>query len=73
MNDDGDRTDRIYATRLPPGEFVFDERVAAVFEDMINRSVPGYRTILTMIGVMANRYCGPGSRIYDLGCSLGGW
>ncbi len=25
-----------------------------------------------MIGVLADRYCQPGSRVYDLGCSLGG-
>jgi tRNA (cmo5U34)-methyltransferase len=43
-----------------------------VFTDMINRSVPGYGTILTMIGTLAERYAQPGSRCYDLGCSLGG-
>ncbi|MGA0805761.1 MAG: carboxy-S-adenosyl-L-methionine synthase CmoA [Pseudohongiellaceae bacterium] len=51
--------------------FVFDERVAAVFEDMINRSVPGYATIVGMIGTLAQRYAQPGSLCYDLGCSLG--
>jgi len=64
--------DRLFATKMLPGDFVFDDRVARVFEDMINRSVPGYSTILAMIGVMAQRYCEPGSRVYDLGCSLGG-
>ena len=39
---------------------------------MINRSVPGYSTIISMIGVLAERYCGAGSTIYDLGASLGG-
>lgn len=55
-----------------PGDFVFDHQVANVFEDMINRSIPGYSTIIAMIGVLAERYCQEGSRIYDLGCSLGG-
>ena len=64
--------DQIYAASVPPSDFVFDEKVANVFEDMINRSVPGYETIISMIGVLANRYYQRGSFIYDLGCSLGG-
>lgn len=68
----GNKQDSIYATALPRQDFVFDAKVAAVFTDMINRSVPGYATIISMIGVLANRYCTPGSTIYDLGCSLGG-
>jgi len=54
-----------------PGDFVFDRRVVKVFPDMINRSVPGYGTIVPMIGMIARRYARPDSRIYDLGCSLG--
>lgn len=64
--------DSIYATERPREDFVFDEKVAAVFTDMIGRSVPGYATIISMIGVLANRYCSKGSNLYDLGCSLGG-
>lgn len=64
--------DTIFSTPQSRADFVFDDKVAAVFSDMINRSVPGYATILSMIGVLAKRYCKPGSRIYDLGCSLGG-
>jgi tRNA (cmo5U34)-methyltransferase len=64
--------DNIFADPQSRSDFVFDEKVAAVFTDMINRSVPGYGTILSMIGVLAARYCTPGSHVYDLGCSLGG-
>jgi tRNA (cmo5U34)-methyltransferase len=64
--------DTLYRQPGPVTDFVFDDRVAAVFTDMINRSVPGYGTILTMIGTFAERYAQPGSRCYDLGCSLGG-
>ncbi len=64
--------DRVFATPGETADFVFDERVAEVFTDMINRSVPGYATIVSMSGVLAERYCQPGSRVYDLGCSLGG-
>ncbi|HBS26820.1 MAG TPA: carboxy-S-adenosyl-L-methionine synthase CmoA [Gammaproteobacteria bacterium] len=52
--------------------FVFDAAVADVFADMINRSVPGYATILGMLGVIAEKYVQPESNIYDLGCSQGG-
>jgi tRNA (cmo5U34)-methyltransferase len=64
--------DRVFTEQRLPGDFVFDDKVAQVFEDMINRSVPGYSTIVGMIGLLAERYCQPGSRVYDLGCSLGG-
>src|SRR5690554_67370 len=66
------RHDNLFATPQQRSDFVFDDKVADVFSDMINRSVPGYATILSMIGVLAARYHQPGTRIYDLGCSLGG-
>ncbi len=52
-------------------DFVFDAQVAAVFPDMIRRSVPGYETLLPLTGLIAARHALPGSRCYDLGCSLG--
>lgn len=64
--------DKIFAETKLPGDFVFDENVASVFEDMISRSIPGYSTIIAMIGLLAGKYCQEQSRIYDLGCSLGG-
>ena len=54
-----------------PGDFVFDDRVVRVFPDMINRSVPGYGQIVAMLGLLSRRYAQDGSRLYDLGCSLG--
>ncbi|MBN2647497.1 MAG: carboxy-S-adenosyl-L-methionine synthase CmoA [Thiotrichales bacterium] len=53
------------------GAFQFDASVAAVFPDMIQRSVPGYQTILTGIGELTKRHAQPHTRLYDLGCSLG--
>lgn len=53
------------------GDWTFDERVAEVFPDMIQRSVPGYSNIISMIGMLAGRFVTPGSQVYDLGCSLG--
>ena len=53
------------------GDWTFDERVAEVFPDMIQRSVPGYSNIISMIGMLAERFVQPDSHVYDLGCSLG--
>ncbi|USD64336.1 carboxy-S-adenosyl-L-methionine synthase CmoA [Vibrio sp. SCSIO 43136] len=53
------------------GDFTFDERVAEVFPDMIQRSVPGYSNIISAIGMLAERFVKPHSNVYDLGCSLG--
>ena len=52
-------------------DFVFDEKVVDVFPDMINRSVPGYSTIINLLGIITRQYARPGTNIYDLGCSLG--
>lgn len=66
------KRDAIYA--LPHAlvaDFTFDEQVAAVFPDMIKRSVPGYQQMVAYTGLWAERFAQPNSRIYDLGCSLG--
>ena len=52
-------------------DFAFDEAVVKVFPDMIRRSVPGYGDIISLMGLLAAQYAQPGSRCYDLGCSLG--
>lgn len=65
--------DRIYHQPLAAiADFRFDAQVADVFADMIDRSVPGYRSIITMIETLTARYSLPSSKLYDLGCSLGG-
>ena len=65
--------DQIYSESMAKiADFRFDDRVADVFSDMIERSVPGYRSILTMIETLTQHYAQPGSNLYDLGCSLGG-
>lgn len=63
--------DTLFADSNKPGDFVFDDKVAAVFSDMINRSVPGYSTIISMIAVLAEKFSQENTLIYDLGCSLG--
>jgi len=66
------RKDSLYAN--PLGEiaaFKFDDAVVDVFPDMIQRSVPGYSTIISAIGLLAGRFSRENSICYDLGCSLG--
>ena len=52
-------------------DFAFDSDVAAVFPDMIRRSVPGYETVVPLTGLIAAHHLPTGGRCYDLGCSLG--
>ena len=66
------KADNIFATPLEQMvDFRFDERVVDVFPDMIQRSVPGYGTLISNIGIMAACYAQENSRCYDLGSSLG--
>lgn len=67
-----DRRDTLFANPLDQvGGFQFDSTVVDVFPDMIKRSVPGYATIINMIGNLSEDYAVSDSRCYDLGCSLG--
>jgi len=64
--------DAIYAKKITDvADFRFDAAVAAVFTDMINRSIPGYADLVKYIGVLAKRFVTHDSLVYDLGCSLG--
>ena len=47
------------------------KKVASVFDDMLDRSVPFYREIQRMLGEMAVDFAVDGTNIYDLGCSTG--
>ena len=63
--------DTVYQSGDPGEPFRFNAEVAAVFPDMLRRSIPGYEASLEAIGSLAARYVRPGTRCYDLGCSLG--
>jgi tRNA (cmo5U34)-methyltransferase len=63
--------DTVYQHGDPGEPFRFNAEVAAVFPDMLRRSIPGYEASLEAIGSLAARYVQPGTRCYDLGCSLG--
>jgi len=64
--------DNIYENKLKSvSSFKFDAKVAHVFDDMIQRSVPGYKEILKHAPVLCEHYTKGNGRIYDLGCSTG--
>ena len=64
--------DRIFADAVERvDDFVFDGRTAAVFDDMLVRSVPFYAEMQRMSGELAADFAQPGSALYDLGCSTG--
>jgi len=72
VNQKKEDKDRVFSESLSDVKpFEFNETVANVFHDMISRSVPGYELLLRMIGLYADIFVQPGSRVFDLGCSLG--
>ena len=80
LNDRSLMTDKVTPTRrdtlfaelaAEPSTFSFNDAVVDVFPDMIQRSVPGYGTVVRMSGILSEQYAQEGTHIYDLGCSLG--
>lgn len=66
------KLDMVYAKpQVAVEPFSFNEQVAEVFPDMIERSVPGYQTMLSMLGHLTQKFSKPNAHYYDLGCSLG--
>tara|TARA_B100000900_G_scaffold299201_1_gene257783 strand:- start:3372 stop:4100 length:729 start_codon:yes stop_codon:yes gene_type:complete len=66
------RRDKLFAELVAePSTFSFNDAVVDVFPDMIQRSVPGYGTVVRMSGILGEQYAQEGTHIYDLGCSLG--
>ena len=60
--------DTIFAAPIEKlGDFTFDESVAEVFPNMIQRSIPGYSNIIMAIGMLAERFVTADSQVYDLG------
>jgi len=50
-------------------QFEFDEEVASVFDDMLDRSVPYYKETLRITTNFALQYLNENETVYDLGCS----
>jgi tRNA (cmo5U34)-methyltransferase len=63
--------DTLFQKGHTSGKFEFNERVAEVFDDMLDRSVPFYGQVIAMIAEIVGRSVNEGDRVYDLGCSTG--
>lgn len=52
-------------------DFHFDQKTAAVFDDMVNRSVPQYGEMQRMTAEIATDFAKPDTNLFDLGCATG--
>jgi tRNA (cmo5U34)-methyltransferase len=50
-------------------QFEFDESVASVFDDMLERSIPFYKEVISLICDLVEMDCSKDAKIIDLGCS----
>lgn len=53
------------------GEWSFNDDVAEVFTDMLERSIPGYFTMRELVEKIADIFIKPNTRFVDLGCANG--
>ena len=63
--------DKLFDKQLDIADFQFDDDVVKVFDDMVRRSVPGYDSMIQMIGLVARMYGQNNTNYYDLGSSTG--
>ena len=64
--------DKLFAAKKGlVADFNFGTKTAAVFDDMLNRSVPFYPEMVRMTGEIAADFAVEGTSVYDLGCSTG--
>ncbi|MDH5764353.1 MAG: carboxy-S-adenosyl-L-methionine synthase CmoA [Nitrospinota bacterium] len=63
--------DTLFKHPSAPVKFEFNEPVARVFDDMLERSVPFYKECLQMVIDLALHFAQKDSSVYDLGCSTG--
>ncbi|HCW72350.1 MAG TPA: carboxy-S-adenosyl-L-methionine synthase CmoA, partial [Gammaproteobacteria bacterium] len=63
--------DQIFTKENDLVNFTFDKSVVNVFDDMVRRSVPGYQSMIEMIGLMVKTYGQNNTNYYDLGASTG--
>jgi tRNA (cmo5U34)-methyltransferase len=63
--------DQLFDNQIEIADFRFDVNVVKVFDDMVRRSVPGYDSMIQMIGLIARMYGQDNTNYYDLGSSTG--
>lgn len=60
--------DKIFSQPIKK-QFEFDENVASVFDDMLARSIPFYKEVITLICDLVGKNTQKNSLVIDLGCS----
>lgn len=63
--------DTLFNIDYVPEDFVFNERVVEVFDDMVDRSIPFYRTVIEASAQLLETFLSQGDTVYDLGCATG--
>jgi len=63
--------DNLFNANIDIADFRFDKEVVEVFDDMVRRSVPGYDSMIQMIGLITRMYGQENTNYYDLGSSTG--
>ncbi len=66
-----DEKDSLFQVEQIAEDFVFNERVAQVFDDMLDRSVPFYEEVILSIARIMRSMLKDGDAVVDLGCATG--
>lgn len=56
---------------MPKSKWSFNEEVAACFDNMLERSIPDYKTMRELVQNIGTRFVKLGTCIVDIGCSNG--
>jgi len=56
---------------VPSGRWTFDDSVTAVFDDMLQRSIPQYEVMRATVHILARDFIRSGKLVVDLGASSG--
>lgn len=63
--------DTLFEVDAVEEDFVFNDRVVEVFDDMLERSIPFYDQVIKGAADILSRFLCDGDSIVDLGCSTG--
>lgn len=64
-------TDILFQTDSAVEDFVFNEHVVEVFDDMLDRSIPFYTEVIAATARLLNCFLHTNDTVYDLGCATG--
>lgn len=66
-----DKEDKIIDNITPNKRWEFNGDVASCFADMLERSIPDYRSMRSLVYELGERFIKPETYISDIGCSTG--